>query len=76
MAQTKIEYFYFAFAIERVGVIASDLSEQGSRDQLNRELSQMYGPDSVEVQEFRVATQEEIDSYNARKEQSQPYTVN
>lgn len=65
-----MKHYFFSFSIEKIGVIASELSEQNSRDQLNRELSQMYGPDAVSVTEFRVATDSEIDDYNSRKESS------
>lgn len=61
----EVDFYLFTFAMVVGGIVESDQSEQEARDRFNRELSQFYGADAVEIREFRKATDSEIDDYKA-----------
>lgn len=61
---TNRVHYFFAYTIKNEGVINSTLSEQETRDKLNRELASFYGPDGLDLVELRPATEEEVAAYN------------
>ncbi len=56
-------FYYFSYKLVNDGVFESALTEQETRDKLNRELAAVYGPDGVTVTEMREATETEVDYF-------------
>jgi hypothetical protein len=54
------QYVFFSFSFANSGILKTAMSEQETRDKLNRELAAIYGPEGLTITEFRPATDEEV----------------
>lgn len=59
------KFFFVEFSANNKGVITTDLNADETKVRLAEEFNELYGENNWEVIEFREATEDDINQYNA-----------
>lgn len=72
----SVNTYSFTLSFKVGGVVDSSLDLDGALGKLKDELTDFYGEDGFEVQDFHVATTEEIEAYKAFLVPDDDVTIN